>query len=77
MDTYHRSTYFYNSILIRDTNRILIIDEEVRRRLFRPNLRSKDRLISNKVTPRLAALFQIIPKRSKLEVEVRKLLDKL
>lgn len=67
----------HNAILLGDTSRTVRVDEEVTRRLLRAILRSKDIGIGNKAMPGLTALFQITPLRSKIELDVRKMLAKL
>lgn len=61
METYFRSSYLYNAVLIGDHQVLEETDNEIYRRLFRTILKTKNIGITNNGTKRLQALFHITP----------------
>lgn len=77
LNTYLRSSYSYNAIILENVEQITTIDREVSRKLFQCMLKSRARGIDIKHTKRLEALFQIVPLRHKLMQEALNLVKKL
>lgn len=61
METYIRSQYMYNAILLDETEELETMDEEVCKRTFQYLLKSREGSISAQALIRLRNLFQLIP----------------
>lgn len=75
-DTFIRRNYLYNSILIKHTTRLDVVDKEVCRGLFKAVPKSRNKAITNGVKPRLRALFQIYSLKLKLKTDATNLINK-
>lgn len=77
LETYCRSTYMYNAVLLDDPETLEKTDEEICRKLFRAVLKSKEKGVTVNATRRLQALFQVVPIGLSLEKEARRCAGKM